>query len=98
MTGAVRRELDLLIDEAYRDPRRIRELIEASFALGACTRVRPKGGSSNARLAERLRRKAKVVQEYDGRSALLEMADELETGRIKGPMSSSESKEARGQP
>lgn len=99
MTESTRRDLDLLIEIAYSEPRRTREMLEAAFALGLSQRARaPLGTSSKARLAALLRRKAKVVQEYDGRSALLEMADELETGRKSGPISSSESKAERGQP
>lgn len=99
MTESTRRDLDLLIEIAYVEPRRLREMIEAAFALGLSQRARAAlGTSSKARLAARLRRKAKVVQEFDGRSALLEMAAELETGRKRGPMSSSASKAARGQP
>lgn len=99
MREVTRRDLDLLIEIAYSEPRRTREMLEAAFSLGLSQRARaPLGTTSSKRLAARLRRKAKVVQEFDGRSALLEMATELETGRKKGPMSSSASKAARGQP
>lgn len=71
-----------LVDEAYRDPSRIRSVIERAFELGRAvplaTPAPPVVTDGAWVLAARLRRKARVVQEYDGRSALIEMADELE--------------------
>src|SRR5262249_38331838 len=68
--------LEDLVEQAYRDPRRIRETIESAFYLGRG--VAPAERCDAQALAARLRRKAKVVQEYDRRAALVEMAKELE--------------------
>lgn len=71
--------LEALVEQTYRDPRRIRDSVEAAYAAGLdAGRSAPPLTGERKQLAERLRRKAKVVQEYDGRSALLEMAEELE--------------------
>ena len=71
-----RERLDALVDEAYRDPRKMRDIIRRAFELGSAASLPP--SDAVRRLVARLRRKAKVVQEYDGRSAILEIADELE--------------------
>lgn len=79
--------LEELVDAAYRDPRKLREMIERAYWCGrgapplpAKPPKPPTVTEAAKELATRLRRKAKVVQECDGREVLLEMAAELDGG------------------
>lgn len=101
-TPGQRLGLERLIERAHRDPYRIRAFLEQAFDLGAGSRL-PGGRARD--VAARLRRRARVTAECDGRAILLEMADELTglarqpraTGATSGPIASSGSKEGRGQ-
>lgn len=104
--------VDDLIQIAKHQPLRIAEAVEEAFRRGSRARsdmppahkpLPPKLTTERVALAKRIRRKAQVIQEFDGRTAMLEIADELdppftEKGASSGPTSSSASNEGNGQP
>lgn len=102
--------IDDLVQLAKHQPHRVHEAIAEAFRRGKVARSLPPPAplptpeSAPEEVAKKLRRRALVTGEYDGRAHMLELADELDplpemaTGDRIGPMSSSESNDGSGQP